>query len=152
MEQKNTFNPYDKILLKYKDDKSKWRCDLFSHIDEEKNSLETVGGSYSLKMFDYIPFAGNENIVGTSDMPEKEVELKEDELIFVFDDIVSFEDFIIALRRFAGICGDTILSENKFNWKYCIPFFHFNPNDMEKTRKHILCVKNGRLVRYNNEQ
>lgn len=63
MEQKKAFDPFEKILLKYKDDKSKWRCDLFSHIDEDKNSLETIGGSYSLKMFDYIPFEGNAHLL-----------------------------------------------------------------------------------------
>lgn len=149
MEHKKTFEPFERVIWRSKDyTNNVWKCALYSHYREHDDMHELADSMAISDNSHYIlPFAGNETLVGTSDMPCEEVELKEGELIFLFDDIVSFEDFIIALRKFAGISGNTILSENKFNWKYCIPFSHFNPNDMEETKKNILCAKNGKIVK-----
>lgn len=153
MEQKKKFEQFEKILLKYKDDKSYWRCDLFSHINEEKNSLDTVGGSFSLKMFDYLPFEGNAHLVGTSDMPDEWVELKEGEFVMVCNEPKEYASEW-KLREFMYPKeGEIMIQSARFaygdvtGYKYCIPFSKFNPNDMEETRKHILCAKNGKLVK-----
>lgn len=83
-------------------------------------------------------------------MPYEEVVLKPMELIFVFDKLEHKGELSsLVLGRFVCLNGDKIdISDDGCkHWKYCIPFSKFNPNDLEETRKHILCVKNGKLVR-----
>lgn len=149
MEQRKKFEPFERVIWRSKDyTNNVLKCAFYSHYREHDGMHELADSMAISDVHHYIlPFEGNKHLVGTTDMPDEEVELKEGELIFAFDVIENFEDFMIVLRKFAGISGDTILSANKFNWKYCIPFYRFNPNDMEETRKHILCVKNGKLVR-----
>ena len=147
MEQKKKFEPFERILVKGKGEEHFWYCAIFSH--ETDTFVFTIGeNSHYKKNYDFIHFAGNEHLVGTSEMPYEEVELKEGELVFAFDGIDSFEDCMMVLRKFAGIYEDTIIAGNNFYWEYCIPFSKFNPNDMEETKKHILCVKNGKIVRW----
>lgn len=149
--EKQTFKPFDRIIIKPKVDYGIWYCDLFSYYcQEDNNYFFTIGGNkegYGFEDVDILHYAGNEYLVGTSDMPEEEVELKEGELVFAFDTIDNFEEYMMVLRKFLGIYEDTIIG-NSMHWKYCLPFSKFNHNDLEETKKHILCVKNGKLVKY----
>lgn len=141
------FKPFDKVVVMLNTSKGGvWTISIFA-FDNGENVQFLIGSIPKSAIAGMLPFEGNEHLVGTKYKPEEEVELKKGELVYVFDSIENIEDFIIGLRKFAGICGDTILSKNKINWKYCIPYSKFNPNDMEETKKHILCVKNGILVK-----
>lgn len=146
------FEPFDKILLKNKKEGFKWWCDWFSH--EDKDNIYTVGfGEYPKDIFDIIPFEGNETLVGTSDMTDDSFDLKDGERIVVFYDEREFiNKGICNIRYYRGIKGDVIYSScnengNISSYKFCIPLSKFNPDDMAETRKHILTVKNGKLVK-----
>lgn len=155
MEQKK-FKPFEKVIVKRKDrNEGEWTCCEFSHI--KAGYIVTVGGTkYSLEWYDILSFAGNETLVGTSDVPEEVAKLKEEEvtlepmeLIFVFDKLEHKGKLNnLVLGRFSCINGDKINTyDTSLHWTYCIPFSKFNPNDIEETKKHILCVKNGKLVK-----
>ena len=145
------FKPFDKVLIK----PSKfdgWRCDLYSHYDEENENHETFKG-YMIQDQDIISFEGNEHLIGTTDKPDEEVMLKPGEWVMVTD-YNDFSQYGWALRNFMAIQNSTnsflarASEDIPFRWDYAIRFSNFNPNDMEETRKHILCVKNGKVVKY----
>lgn len=87
---------------------------------------------------------GKHNLQGEA---EEEIKLEEGEYMFVINSIVETPywwnliqlDFVNTYKFFDVDGG---------KWDYAIKFSHFNPNDMEETKKHILCVKNGRIIRY----
>lgn len=151
------FNPFDRIIVKRKDGIGNtilWTCCEFSHYDE--NYIATVGGNeYDSNLYEFLPYEGNSYLVGTSDMPDEYVELKEGDFVAVADDIEDIVRGYAYFRRFSAIISNAIYCKYTahshrvcdYSWKYCIPFSKFNPNDMEETRKHILCVKNGKLVK-----
>lgn len=157
MEQRKKFEPFERIILKRKNDigyTKLWTCAEFSHYDELW--VAVVGGNeYDLNMYDVLPFEGNEHLVGTSDMPEEEVELKEGDIIITFDNLRDIDmPFEVSINQFKHlnessihVCIKDYETEFIAYSNFCIPFSQFNPNDMEETRKHILCVKNGKLVR-----
>lgn len=147
------FKPFDRVIVKRKEKCNLWICAEFSHYNG--NFIVLVGGyEYNASMFDILPFAGNEYLVGTSDMPEEEVKLVEGEIIVVFDSIENLlnVDFC-SVRKFLYTCDNAfttnanILFTNSNTWKYAIRFSDFNHNDIEETRKHILCVKDGKIVK-----
>lgn len=153
MEQKKEFKPFERVIIRRKDNVNGavrlWTCAEFSHYNG--NFIALVGCyEYDKTMFDVLPFAGNEHLVGTSDMPDEEVQLKPLDFIFVFDKLEHKGELSsLVLGRFVCLNGDKIdISDDmSHHWTYCIPFSKFSPNDMEETKKHILCVKNGKLVK-----
>lgn len=150
MEKEKTFEPFERVILKNKKE-GFWFCEIFCH--ENEAYYFAIGNRPYLKESFYIlPFSGNEHLVGTNDIPEEEVELKEGDLVVVSDSIDYITKGLGNIRNVQRINDKCICISYSEFYKYCIPFSQFNPNDMEETKKHILCVNNGRLVRYNNEQ
>lgn len=148
MKQKKIFKPFERVIYRRSLDKE-WECGLFSN--EDKIFYYLIGGIIVEKnkaTHQILPFADNEHLIGTKDMPEEWVKLEKGELIVGFDYIDSIENFNCVLRKFVRITENTITDGSDFNWNYCIPFSKFNPDDIGETKKHILCVKNGKLVRY----
>lgn len=145
------FNAFDKVLVKHHTD-SIWNIDFYSHYNNKYKCHETY--SASIQNEDRIlPFEGNEHLVGTTDEPEEEVKLEEGEWVMAFLYISDFP-FECHLRKFESTKKEHIKAQDGSwspIWPYCIKFSDFNPNDIEETKKHILCVKNGKIVRYYGE-
>lgn len=92
------------------------------------------------------------------DEPEEEIKLEEGEWIMVNDKIDLFP--CNWELRYFGYTDETRFrayytelqiatrSSRTIKWKYAIRFSDFNPYDMEETKKHILYIKNGKVVRY----
>lgn len=151
------FKPFDRIIAREGD--GNWICDLYSHYNSKTNSHVTIGFC-DLEDNCILPYEGNEHLVGTTNVPGEEVKLEEDEWIMVCD---TMERPCWNLRVFSGsILSSTfkayrykkhmrLPSECTLNWRYCVRFSDFNPNDMEETEKHILCVRNGKIVKYKND-
>lgn len=62
-----TLKPFDKVLVRLRED-YKWRCSLFSHMDEDLHThcykyVVITGKSYPM----CIPYEGNEHLLGTPD-------------------------------------------------------------------------------------
>lgn len=96
---------------------------------------------------------GKHNLQGE---PEEEVKLEKGEWVMVPDGGGSFNN---ALQWHLSKFFRTITVNDEENFHvatglsiadclYAVKFSNFNPNNMEETRKHILCVKNGRIVKY----
>lgn len=153
MENKHKqFNPFDKVLVRelfpY------WCCDLYSHFNSNLETHETT--TYrNIKDSDILPYEGNEHLLGTTDEPEEEIELKEGDMIVCEYDINCLLNGVGNIRYFSGETHHDFIIVNPIkpdgcrgSYAYFIPFSKFNPKDMEETKKHILCVKNGKIVRY----
>ena len=132
------------------DEKLTWNYGIVNYEDEDEGYVYLVGGLYiNKKMFKVLPYEGNEELVGTSDKPEEEVRLEKGEWIIVFGNMSDFEendDYCFA--KFISVEDEKIYASNKIIWPFAIRFSDFNPNNMEETKKHILCVKNGKVVKY----
>lgn len=61
------FKPFDKVLVR-ENDIQEWRCALFSH--NSKNGYGFIADALYWKQC--IPYAGNENLLGTTDKPKEE--------------------------------------------------------------------------------
>ena len=145
MEKK--FKPFQKVIIKSLIDEY-WSCDLYSHLVKDTGLHETINRT-GLKDNDILPYEGNEELVGTTDKPEQEIRLEKGEWIFVADEIKYFLDSRFSIRIFKEITNNVFVT-NAYNYQYAIRFSDFNPNDMEETSRHILCVKNGKIIRYKN--
>ena len=148
METKN-FKCKDEVI--YRIPGGEWYYGIFSHYKSQGLHLKTAvinGNHYNLETVDILPYEGNEHLVGTTDSPEEEVRLEEGEtLLCTSKNGLSLIDEgldVFHLRRYKSI------HTNLFNgeWSFAIKFSDFNPNDMEETKAKILCVKNGKIVRY----
>ena len=148
MDHKN-FKPFDKVLTRLDDDRV-WSCRLYSHWDGDEKNHITIDGI----MFpdEYIlPFEDNEYLVGTTGEPDEEVKLEEGEFLMLSDFISGLESMFASVGKFIRIIGEKFLitcNAGELDYKYAIRFSDFNPNDKEETSRHILCVKNGRIIRY----
>ena len=70
--------PFQKVLVR-ESDIDIWRCEFFSHIEEDTNTIITTSGTrteserkYACILSDYeqcIPYEGNERLLGTDDNP-----------------------------------------------------------------------------------
>ena len=83
----------------------------------------------------------------------EEVKLEKGEHLYVFNDKRDFPNNL-SFSRFYYATKGSIKTFNGINaihacWDYAIRFKDFDPSNMEETRKHILRVKNGRIIRYN---
>ena len=149
MEKK--FKAYDRVLIKT-DVTAKWQCDLYSHWDSEYEYHVTVG-YIPVSDRDILPYEGNEHLVGTTnEQPYEEVKLEKGEHLYVFNDKRDFPNNL-SFSRFYYATKGSIKTFNGINaihacWNFAIRFSDFNPNDMEETKKHILTVKNGKIIRY----
>lgn len=148
METKNhkTFKPFDKVLVRVRiDSPLTWVCTFYSHLDND--GCHVTAGAQIYDDNDIIPYEGNEHLVGTTDNPDEEVILKAGEFLFVSDSIYYYPSYwcFIKLGRIGKFEFRDIDEEG---YVYAIRFSDFNPNDMEETKKHILRVKYGKVVRY----
>lgn len=142
------FKPFDKVLVKPSKYDS-WKCDLYSHYNKEDECHETFKG-YILEDDRIIPYEDNWHLVGTTDESDEEVKLEKGEWLMV-SDYLNILPYGWILRRFMDIRNSflALASDDKpYRWNYAIRFSDFNPNDIEETKKHILCVKNGKVVKY----
>lgn len=155
MKQKHKFfHPFDQVLAR--DGEDKWQIDFYSHWNEEQNLHVTLAYGYGLRIEDkdILPYEGNEHLLATSDDPEEEIELKEGEWLMICDKIEEKPDEWM-LRYFLWVSEDKICTQSvRFAYpdpcayNYAIRFSDFNPDDLEETMKHILCVRDGKIVRY----
>ena len=143
MEKK--FKPFQKVLIR-RSWLKEWMCDFYSHHNELYHSTLTL---HQVDDNNILPYEGNEHLVGTTDSPDEEVRLEEGELIIVFDDYQKLFDNISCVRKFIRVLN-TVFETNAANWDYAIRFSDFNPNDMKATKAKILCVKNGKIIKYKN--
>lgn len=155
METKHkTFKPFDKVLVRHN---NKWKIEFYSHYNAECNN-HTVTAGTGIVDENILSYEGNEHLLGTTNEPEEEVKLEEGEWLYVSDAIaqpitdwrlsVFEETYDGAFETYTTKKHLKITSELPLYWKYAIKFSDFNPNDMEETKKHILCVENGKVVRY----
>ena len=150
MKKHKTFKPFDRVLVKQCDD-AVWGCKFYSHWIGDLHEHITTDG-IGVADEDILPYEGNEDLVGSTDKPDEVVELEGGEYVFVCDWRCSFAELWL-LRSFDSCRNGHIqanVGDSLLGWKYAIRFSDFNPNDMEETRKHILCVKNGKIIKYNN--
>lgn len=156
METNNkTFKCKDEILLKYKLDESVWFHAIFSSYSNANTHIIISGGfKYSLDSYDILPYKGNKHLVGTTDEHYEEIKLEKGEYMWFSDNTsLSYMEKWLP-KRFEEIDIDNYFisydayRETKYQWSYAIRFSDFNPNDMVETKKHVLCVKNGKVVKY----
>ncbi|MCH5237006.1 MAG: hypothetical protein J1E95_04330 [Muribaculaceae bacterium] len=152
MEKK--FKCKDEVIFQNKvhfgDEKLIWNYGIVNYEDE--GYVYLVGGLYiNKKLFKILPYEGNEHLVGTTDEPDEEIRLEEGEWIIPADIIGVYENVVNCLiRQFDYVDGGLFKCKNSTVWHFAIPFKEFDPSNMEETKKHILCVKNGKIVRYKN--
>ena len=144
------FKPFDKVLVREID--PYWSCDLYSHYNTNSGTHETINVMH-VEDDNILPYEGNECLLGTTDEPEKEVELKKGERAV-------FSDSLNRLRQGKGVIDifnsvvnfgtfkDQFEIESEFHYTYCIKFSDYNLNDMEAIKANILCVKDGKIVKY----
>lgn len=66
------FKPFDRVLVKHRTDESSlWTCDIYSHRSKFADDVynECIGDSYNLKDYYFIPYEGNDDLVGTNKEP-----------------------------------------------------------------------------------
>lgn len=138
------FNAFDKVLVR--DAYDKWNCDMYSYYDKDEKSHRAIGFGWVLDN-DILPYEGNEHLVGKVEEPEEEIELKEEEYGFFCNDIEDKAELWL-FDMFEGEISNEEFCIVGISFKYFIPFSDFHPNDMKETKKHILCVKDGKIVKY----
>lgn len=147
------FKCKDEVIFREKDINKK-KCWTYSVVSHENEHNIFLSGYIALPKahYDVLPYEGNEDLVGTTDEPiiEEEVYLKEGELVFGFDEVEMLDDFNMSFGKFTRSNIDDISLDCGY-FDYCIPFSKFNPDDLEATKKEILTVKNGKLVKANVE-
>lgn len=151
MENKHKqFKPYDRVLVRTTKS-SNWDIDFYSYFNNAIKTHITLNNVYGDN--NILPYEGNEHLLGTTDEPEEDIKLEEGERA-VFSDILNrIQEGNGVIDTFESVskldCYENqFKTPNGYYYQYCIKFSDFNPNDMEETRKHILCVKNGKVVKY----
>lgn len=143
------FKPYDRVLVREMN--PIWSCDLYSHYNSNSRTHETIT-LRNIEDDDILPYEGYEHLAGTSQEPEEEIQVELWEWIMALNgclDEPSNEPSDWYLEQINHISGEeNIETKRGCSYHYFIRFKDFNPNDMEETRKHILCVKNGKIIKY----
>lgn len=148
MEKK--FKCKDEVIYRDKNiEEYEWTYGIFSHSykDDGREWYVINGEHLSLKQWDILPYKGNEHLVGSTDSPNEEVKLEEGEICIFSDAINEFLGFGIISRLVEKKRG-LLYDEVGRDWNYAIRYKDFDPFNMEETKKHILYVKNGRIIRY----
>lgn len=142
------FRPFDKVLVK--DSNHIWKIDFYNYFDHTSNGHRTLSYQvYRVPDRDILPYEGNEKLLGTTDEPEEEIKLENGEYLFVINDIaVTPPPTWWNLIQLDYVNSYVFFDVEGGKWYYAIRFSDFNPNDMEETRKHILYIKNGRIIKY----
>lgn len=151
MENKHKqFKPFDRVLVR--DINPYWSCDLYSHYNSDAGTHET-SVLRRVEDKDILPYEGNEHLVGTTDEPEEEIKLEEGEWLIANDRVYLLEIGYGSLGKYIEVKGNIFVECSPFGgngikYDYAIRLKDFNPEDMEETSRHILCVKNGKVVRF----
>lgn len=151
MENKHKeFKPFDKVLVGGFDEK--WSPTFYKYFDEGLNLHVTMEGCLDDEYI--IPYEGNVHLVGTTEEPEEEIELEKGEYILASDFINPLAMGFGEIGKFIEIEGGgftkTVYNNGlKFNYIFAIRLSDsINSNDMKDRKSKILCVKNGKVVRY----
>lgn len=148
MEHKQ-FKPFDKVLVR--EISPYWSCDLYSHFNSDSETHETTA-LRNIKDCDILPYEGNEYLLGTTEEPEEEITIENGEYCFGADKdeitkLVNWQLFMFDCRDDSDDTFKERFGRGRY-FDFAIRFSDFNPNDLDETRKHILCVRNGKIVRY----
>ena len=142
------FEPFEKVLVRNLKD-SAWLCDLYCYYHEHSKCHVTMSkGIFSEN--NIVAYNGNEHLLGTINKPEEIVDLR-GEYIIAFNTLkdINKDNSNGILCKYRYIIGDGFsVPGEQFSYSYCIKLSDFNPNDIEETRKHILHIKNGNIVKY----
>lgn len=158
MEKK--FKCKDKVIYRVENENALWTYGIFSHyIHYEDGTCSAVinGNTLDTVFYQILPYVGNEHLVGTTDEPEPEIRLEEGEWIMVSNIANSImpEDWNIRCFHSVNSQDQIKIFNNSscefHHWKYAIRFRDFDPSNMDGTRKHILEVKNGKIMKYKNK-
>ena len=160
MENKHKqFKCKDEVIFQntvhFGEEKPTWNYGIVNY--ETDGYVYLVGGLYINKnTFKILPYEGNEELVGTTyslDSFDEEVELEKEERIICSDDVKLLMAGVGFLTTFAYVDADSFFTGKSMfanaDYNYAIRFSDFNPNDIEETSRLILCVKNGKIVKYN---
>lgn len=139
------FKPFDKVLVRV-DEGFRWYPDFYNHSEKKLHYLMRSSPKEDKNI---IPYEGNEHLIGTTDEPEEEITLAVGELILMSDSIVGIREGLGVVLNYKGIYRENIVATNERGYLHCIPMSKYNPNNLEETRKWILVVQNGKLVKVN---
>lgn len=67
-DNKPQFKSFDRVLVRDSDDEE-WTVGIFSHMTDLEQPYACVGNIF---VYQCIPYAGNENLIGTTDNPKEE--------------------------------------------------------------------------------
>lgn len=129
-----------------------WTYGIYSHYDERIDRHRIDGHSIP-DSWEILPFKDNKHLVGTTNSPEEEIKLEKGDVIVcsdVLEYITNGSGYIGKYDKIYGAKKDIGVSYGTgsfSHFKYCILFSKFNLNDLEATKKEILTVKNGKLVK-----
>ena len=147
MEKK--FKCKDEVIVRLKESGCRWFYGVVSHSDDVSVVL-SGGFCHPYEIYDVLPYVGNEHLVGTEDEHEEEIVLKEGELVLLSDTALPLKEGKGIISGYEEIVyGNIIAATNGRHYNYCIPMSKYNFNNLEETRKWILCAKNGKLVKVN---
>ena len=138
------FKPFEKIL--YRCQNKIWYPSFYQCSNGKYHFV--VGEDEHIEDDDIILYIGNEHLAGIFGEPEEEITLAKGEYIAVSDRLDRLEQGFGTIRKFVNTTKESIVSTSE-SWVYCIPFSKFNPNNLEETKKWILKVKDGKLVKVN---
>lgn len=146
MEKK--FKCKDEVIYRRNYEEDEWTYGIFSHYHDNFRNAVVNGVYITLDSWDILPYEGNEHLVGTDQNTDEEVRLEEGEYLMGCCEIElehpqywNIGKYVKNLHKdcFLTDCGSYI---------YAVKFSDFNPSNMEETKKHILCVRNGKIVKY----
>ena len=141
------FKPFDKVLVRHRSD-DYWVPTFYKFNDGIAYHF-VLDETFSITDSYIIPYEGNEHLAGTIGEPEEKITLAVGELILMSDNVNVLSEGRGTVLYYKEIVGKTIISMNRQGYTYCIPISKYNPNNLEETRKWILTVKDGKLVKVN---
>ena len=150
MEKK--FKPFDKVIYKLRHSAPTiWHCGIFSDYNKQNNHITLCSGfTFIFDKYNILPYEGNEELVGTSYEPEESIKLEEGELVVAKTDNGNW--VLANYKEHSELPWnniDVVFSNGtRVSVDQIIRFSDFNTLPMEEIKKHILCVKNGKIIRY----
>lgn len=118
-EQKFAFN--DVILIRRKNIKDVW--DVYFYAYNKYNIIVTIGNDcFDTDNHEFLPYKGNEHLLGTTNDPKPEWKPKKGEVVKVKD--YETDDWFYSKFNSINVNGRYIsesMSGELFGWKYCEP-------------------------------
>lgn len=140
------FKPFDKVLYRL----AKEFCWIPSFY-QMKNGYNhfVIDTDNSISNSDIISYEGNEHLVGTCDEPEEIYLIAKGELILCSNIIDNLCDGRGSIVEFKCIKDKYIYTNLSLPYEYCIPMSKYDLNNLAETKKWVLTVKNGNLIKVN---